>query len=317
MNDKITLIGGSGFIGTRLLDILDRSRCYNIDKNESSKYNEITKIADIRKKDDLLNALNSDTETVILLAAEHSDNAPSSLYYDVNVRGIQNVLECMDKKGIKKIIFTSSAAVYGLNKNNPDENHPADPFRHYGNSKWQAEEVLRKWYRETPVDKSLIIVRPTVIFGEENRGNVYKLLNQIVNGRFLMVGSGNNKKSMAYVGNAAAFLKWSLDNQVSDYKLYNYIDKPDLTMNELIAQVEHCLNISIPSTKFPYWLGMLCGYSFDLLAKLTGKKFSISSVRIEKFCANSQIDSSKMLSSGFIPPYSIIEGLNQTLKKEF
>lgn len=317
MRKTITIIGGSGFVGTRLIEILGNNNCKNIDKKESDKFPNITTIADIRNKEELLSALSSETHTVILLAAEHRDAAPSALYYDVNVQGTKNVLECMGIKGIKKIIFTSSVAIYGLNKDNPNESHPADPFRHYGNSKWEAENTLRRWYKEDPANKSLIILRPAVIFGEGNRGNVYKLLNQIVSGRFLMVGRGNNKKSMAYVGNVAAFLKWNIDKQVLGYNIYNYIDKPDLTMNELITQVERSLNKTIPSVKLPYWLGMLGGYSFDLIARLTGKNFSISSVRVKKFCATTQFDSSKVLSSGYIPPYSINQGLNQTLKNEF
>ncbi len=54
-------------------------------------------------------------------------------------RVTRNVLASMEKNGVKNIIFTSSVAVYGLNKHNPDENHPHDPFNHYGKSKWQAE----------------------------------------------------------------------------------------------------------------------------------------------------------------------------------
>lgn len=63
---------------------------------------------------------------------------------------------------------------------------------------------LEKWYRTHP-DWNVNILRPTVIFGERNRGNVYNLLKQISGGKFLMVGKGNNRKSMAYVGNIVAF----------------------------------------------------------------------------------------------------------------
>ena len=82
---------------------------------------------------------------VVLLAAEHRDDvSPVSLYYDINVGGLRNVLEAMETNGVKRIVFTSSVAVYGLNKKSPDEDHPADPFNHYGKSKWQAEQVLRQ-----------------------------------------------------------------------------------------------------------------------------------------------------------------------------
>jgi nucleoside-diphosphate-sugar epimerase len=158
---------------------------------------------------------------------------------------------------------------------------------------------------------------PSVIFGERNRGNVYNLLRQISGGYFLMVGNGRNKKSMAYVGNVVAFIKFLIDNRTEGYNVYNYIDKPDFSMNELVEQVGTVLKRHIPRTHFPYWLGMSGGYGFDVLAFLTRKKLSISSVRVKKFCATTQFDSSKMLSSGFQPPYTLAEGLARTLESEF
>ena len=52
-----------------------------------------------------------------------------------------------------------------------------------------------------------------MIFGERNRGNVYNLLKQISGGKFLMVGKGNNRKSMAYVGNIVAFIRFLIENK--------------------------------------------------------------------------------------------------------
>ena len=43
-------------------------------------------------------------------------------------------------------------AVYGLNKNNPDETHDIDPFNHYGRSKWQAELLIKQWYDDDPIN---------------------------------------------------------------------------------------------------------------------------------------------------------------------
>lgn len=257
-------------------------------------------------------------ETVVLLAAEHRDDvSPTSLYYDVNVQGTKNVLAAMDKNNVKSIIFTSSVAIYGLNKENPDEGHPHDPFNHYGKSKWQAEEVLREWYEKAPEERSLTIIRPTVIFGERNRGNVYNLLRQISSGKFAMIGSGNNYKSMAYVGNVVEFIKYRLQNETVGYQVYNYIDKPDLSMNQLISEVEKSLNKKVPSIHLPYAVGIMGGLCFDLLSKVTGKKYTISSVRVKKFCATTQFDATKVHSSGFIAPYSLSQGLDRTLQYEF
>lgn len=312
-----TIIGGSGFVGTRLIQLIEPQNCQNIDKNQSVFYPEITIKQNICKAG-LIESIPVNTNTVVLLAAEHRDDvSPTSLYYDVNVQGTRNVLEAMDIKGIKNIVFTSSVAVYGLNKQNPDESHPADPFNHYGKSKWQAEEILREWYNKDPVNKSLTIIRPTVIFGERNRGNVYNLLNQIASSKFLMVGKGRNYKSMAYVGNVAAFIKYSIDSQEPGYRVFNYIDKPDLNMNDLVQQVEKSLGKKMISFRLPYWLGYLGGFGFDLLAKLTGKKFTVSSVRVKKFCATTQFDATAVHCSGFKAPYTLAEGLHNTLHYEF
>ena len=311
----IAIIGGSGFVGTRLIPLFKGLGCLNYDKNASSFFPDISCKCDIRDINSLV--LDKRTTTAVLLAAEHRDDvSPTSLYYDVNVEGTKNVLKKMDELGIKNIVFTSSVAVYGLNKINPKEEHLIDPFNHYGKSKWQAELVIKEWFKKNPQDKSVTIIRPTVIFGERNRGNVYNLLKQISSGKFLMIGRGRNKKSMAYIGNIVAFIKDRIEKNEPGYNVYNYADKPDFTMSELSNLIEEKMNLSIPKTRIPYWLGMLGGYGFDLLAFLSRKKLSISSVRVKKFCATTQFDAKKA-HSVFKAPYALEEGLNKTLEFEF
>lgn len=314
---KILIIGGSGFVGTRLIEqTLQSNEIINLDKRESAFFQEKSLLVDITNKDSLQHHVKN-VEVVILLAAEHRDDvSPTSLYYDVNVQGMRNVLEAMEANNVKSLVFTSSVAIYGLNKLNPNEIHSVDPFNDYGKSKWQAEQLLQNWYKTHP-DWNINIIRPTVIFGERNRGNVYNLLKQIAGGKFLMIGKGNNKKSMAYVGNVVAFIQYLIENKTSGYNVYNYVDKPDFTMNELVSVVSKVLKKHIPQIKIPYALGMLAGYGFDLLAKITGKKLSVSSVRVKKFCATTQYDATAAHFSGFVAPYSLEEGLSRTLEYEF
>lgn len=318
MNDKVLFIGASGFVGTRLIEITRADfNVTNLDKQQSHFHPDITVSGDVRNQAQLDSAM-AGFDTVVLLAAEHRDDvSPTSLYYDVNVQGTRNVVSAMEKNDVKNIIFTSSVAVYGLNKVNPNESHPHDPFNHYGKSKWQAEEVLREWYAKAQGERSLTIIRPTVIFGERNRGNVYNLLKQIAGGKFAMVGAGVNYKSMAYVGNIVEFIKFKLQNVNPGYEIYNYVDKPDLNMNQLVSEVEKSLSKKIPSVHLPYPLGMLGGYCFDVLSKVTGKKYAISSVRVKKFCATTQFDATKVHNSGFKAPYTLSQGLDRTLKYEF
>ena len=312
---KICVIGGSGFVGSKLISEIDKKLCYNIDKNPSPFFNDITTIGDIRYPEQI--NFKKETRTVILLAAEHRDDInPNSLYYDVNVTGTKNILNKMDDFGIKSLIFTSSVAVYGLNKSNPDEYHIQDPFNHYGKSKLKAEKVIQKWYNKNPSEKSVYIVRPTVIFGERNRGNVYNLFEQISKGKFLMVGKGTNKKSMAYVGNVISFIIHLIENNNKGLHFFNYADKPDLSMTELVKIIEDKMNIKIPKIKIPYFIASIGGYFFDLLSFFTNKKFPISSVRVKKFCATTQFNSDKA-HKNFKAPYTLKDGINNTLDFEF
>ena len=314
---KITLIGASGFVGTRLMDCLKEDhQLRNIDLQSSHFFPELTVKGDVRNISSISNLL-PDTDMVILLAAQHRDDVtPTSLYYDTNVEGMRNVLKAMDENGVNRMVFFSSVAIYGMNKANPNENTPADPFNHYGKSKWQAEQVLQEWYREHK-DWNIDIIRPTVIFGERNRGNVYNLLHQLSTGRFMRVGKGKNVKSMAYVGNVVAFVKYMIENITEGYNVFNYIDKPDLNMNQLTELVCTKLGKKIPSISLPYWIGMAGGYFFDIISFISRKKLEISSVRVKKFCSTTQFDSTKAMNTGFIPPYSLEDGLTRTLEFEF
>ena len=306
---KIAITGGSGFIGTRLTALLTQAGhdCVNVDLRGANP-------VDILDLPGLTNALKG-CEAVYALAAEHRDDVtPLSRYYDVNVKGTQNICDACDANGIKRLVFTSSFAVYGLNANKPDEQSPPAPFNDYGQSKLEGEQVLQAWAKRTD-GAQLTIVRPVVVFGEGNRGNVYTLVNQIASGKFMMVGSGRNKKSMAYVGNVAAFLQFILDDRKNG-EIYNYADGPDFSMNDLMKVICEKLGFARPKT-IPYAIGLGAGMTFDVIAKMTGRKFPISAVRVQKFCADTTSDACKAMRTGFQPPYSMEEGFARFIEADF
>jgi nucleoside-diphosphate-sugar epimerase len=159
---NICIIGGSGFIGGYLMNLLlNYHSILNIDKVKSLTHEDVRFVqCDITDYPKLRRSIPSEIDIVILLAAEHKDDiTPTSRYYDVNVEGTENVLQVMTEKNIYNIIFTSSVAVYGLDKQKPDELSPTSPFNHYGKSKLEAENVLRRWYDNDQNGKSLIIIR--------------------------------------------------------------------------------------------------------------------------------------------------------------
>jgi nucleoside-diphosphate-sugar epimerase len=311
----VAIIGAAGFVGTRLqrrfLNKDISSKLFDKKTNFSSKliYMDVT---DINSMQELV-----DCECIINLAAEHRDDVyPISRYDETNVKGAVNVCKVANKNGIKKIIFTSSVAIYGFATADTDESGEPNFFNDYGRTKYLAEQVYKDWHAEDPENRTLIIVRPTVIFGEGNRGNVYNLLNQVASRKFVMFGNGKNEKSMAYVENLAAFLEYSLGFSAGLH-IYNYIDKPDYEMNTLISQTRNILfkknNVGM---RLPAFLGRLIGYFSDFISRLTGKNLPISSIRVKKFMATTKFASS-LSKTGFVPPVMLEEGLARTLRYEF
>jgi nucleoside-diphosphate-sugar epimerase len=316
---KIGVIGGSGFIGTRLCGRLSAHKDLTfriIDKSPSMDFPASWHRADVRSKSDLRDAI-EEGGILINLAAEHRDDvSPVSLYDEVNVEGARNLCVVAREKSVRTIIFTSSVAVYGFAPIGTDEVGRIAPFGHYGRTKHEAELVLKQWQAEAPSERSLVIIRPTVVFGERNRGNVHNLLKQIASGRFVMVGDGRNRKSMAYVENVAAFVEKNFTAKPGVH-IYNFIDKPDFTMNALVGLVHRILGR--PESirlRIPFFLGLFIGKLFDLAAWITGRRFAISSIRVRKFCSNSVYDTS-VESTGFRSPVSLHEALERTIRHEF
>jgi GlcNAc-P-P-Und epimerase len=313
---KVTVIGGSGFVGTNLCKKLaEQNVAFEIiDLKQSVRFPSKCKLGDVRDIDSLRKTVTGDI--ILNLAAVHRDDVrDKNEYYRTNVEGAGNVAKISSEKGIKKIVFTSSVAVYGFATADTDEHGEINPFNEYGKTKYLAELKLRDW--EAASGNKLIIVRPTVIFGEGNRGNVYNLLSQISSGKFLMVGSGNNCKSMAYVENVVSFIEKCLETD-KKFAVYNYVDTPDMNMNSLVRQVRSVLKgkDSI-GPRIPQSLGILLGYLADGVTRISGKNLPISSIRVKKFCASTSFKSAKESLDGFKPPFTLQEGIERTLHSEF
>ena len=307
---KIVVVGGSGFIGTRLVSrLMQQGHHVAIyDLVASAAHPENVVVGDVRDTDALTQAL-AGADCVINLAAEHRDDIrPESRYFDVNVNGAQSLVAAAERNSVSRIVFTSSAAVYGLDQPDPDESAPIAPVNAYGKSKAEAENVYRRW-SAADASRALLIVRPSVVFGEGNQGNVYRLIEQIRRHRLLMIGDGTNRKSIAYVGNLVEFLCAWL-NAAPGLHLYNYADKPDKSIGELVATIRGLIGYrAVPRPAIPYRIALLIGHLCDGIAKITGKPLLISSVRVRKFCASTQINTAALERSGFKPPCSIDEGL--------
>jgi nucleoside-diphosphate-sugar epimerase len=314
---KIAITGGAGFIGTELARLLkDHGHTVVLlDLKKSETFPLASHAVDICDRESVLRALNG-AEVIYHLAAEHRDDVrPAQRYYDVNVTGTENIIAAAEHHNIRTIIFTSTVALYGLDCGHSRESDTPAPFNDYGVSKLEAEKRLALWAASHPARK-LVTMRLVATFGPGNRGNIFTLMDQIARGKFIMVGRGENRKSIAYVGNVAAFLVHALALPVGAH-LYNYADKPDLTMRELVGDIRAAFGMGGSGPAIPYVLGLLGGMVFDMAARLSGRVFPVSAIRVRKFCADTVVSAEKLKSTGFEAPYSLPGGLREMIEKDF
>ena len=139
----ISIVGGAGFVGTRLAAVLKKENVkfgiYDIDCSNPLVEAVYLDVEDKDSLDQIVGAT-----SIINLAAVHRDDIrPLSRYDDVNVQGAVHVCEAARKHGIKKIIFTSSVAIYAFAPADTDESGESNYFNEYGRTKSLAEQVLK------------------------------------------------------------------------------------------------------------------------------------------------------------------------------
>ena len=132
-----------------------------------------------------------------------------------------------------------------------------------------------------------------------------------------MIGSGTNAKSIAYIGNVVAFLGSTLKFS-SGAHLYNYADKPDLDMIIMVNEIREKFGFGALKLKIPYFMGICGGFVFDILSRITGKTFPISTIRIRKFCSDTIVCCDKVRQElDFSPPFSLKQGLHHMIDEDF
>ena len=312
---KICVIGGSGFIGTRLVARL-LAAGYQVsifDIANSLAFPEWVIRGDVCDALAVSSAVAGCDAVIHLAAVHHDDVRPVSRYVEVNVGGAQNVVAAMTQAAIARCVLVSSVAVYGLAQTEPDELSPFSPDSPYGESKAASEAVFSGWQTAAAPTRSLVILRPVVVFGEGNRGNVYNLIEQIRRGRFVMVGRGDNRKSVAYVDNLVDFM-CSQMGPLPGVRTFNYADKPDRSVRELVGTIDKMLGRERERRlRLPHWMGVLAGYCFDVAGWLRNRPFAVNSARVHKFCTDTSVATNALDATGFRPSVTVDQGLQRMI----
>ena len=312
---KILLTGGSGFIGSHFHSILPAEDLINLDINPPAVKNRATYIqGDIRIESDVRAAVQGkDIDTILSLAAKHHDfGIGHDEYFDTNEDGMEVICKIASENNIHRIIFYSSVAVYGIRPEISTETMETNPDNPYGASKLAGEKVLQRW-AAGDARRSVLIIRPTLVFGPYNMANMRNLIRQIDSGLYFHLGKADNIKSIAYVENLVAATQFLSERMTPGVSVFNYADEPQLTTRQIANVIADALGKKIRIT-IPKPVGIMFGLPFDLLIKITGKNLPVSTARIKKLGTQTYHSAQKLFDQGFAPQYSTIYGLKKMVE---
>jgi UDP-glucose 4-epimerase len=254
---KILVTGGAGFIGKYIVKSLLKNNTVTIyDNLESSSKKSIEPLissgASFIKGDildfELLKKSSVEHDIVIHLAAK-SDVVESTLHPEitenVNVNGTKNVLKCCIENKIKKIIFASSAAVYGNSVKIPiNEKTKIEPISPYGKSKLSAETILKKICEENNL--KYIIFRMFNVYGkgqnENFSGVITKFLRNIANDKPIIIyGDGKQTRDFVSIYDVVKAFEIAVNSERTG--TYNIIASGEyISINELSKILSSTLN---------------------------------------------------------------------------
>lgn len=314
---KILVIGSTGFIGQFLVKKLVEKKHEVIGLDINPGPEELSKlctclVGNMLSPEDILKAA-QDVDLIITLAAKHHDfGVTREEFFHVNETGTQILLDCAAKLQIKKLIFYSSVAVYGTSDEPSTENTIPQPDNDYGESKLAAEKVIQKWV-DDDISRSIVIIRPSVIFGANNFANVYNLIDKIYKKKFIFVGKGENIKSVAYVENLVDANIFLIDKLKPGIQIFSYSDEPQMTIAQIVDVIGTYLPSGPPKIKLPLFLAVSLGSIFDILAKITGRNLPITAARMKKFATPTHHTSKKIREQGFVQKIEIAEGFRRMI----
>ena len=157
-------------------------------------------------------------------------------YYETNLLGAENVCAWAERVGCNKLIFTSSIAPYGPSESPKNEGSLPVPVSAYGGSKLVAEQIHQKWLAADESNRHLVIVRPGVVFGPGEGGNVSRLIKAVLNRYFFYMGNRDTRKAGTYVKELCAAMCWVLDKQIAKgkhFSLFNMSMNPGPSIEEI------------------------------------------------------------------------------------
>ena len=233
-------------------------------------------------------------------------------YFECNLLGAENVCEWATRIGCNKIIFSSSIAPYGPSEEVKDEESIPVPSSAYGSSKLAAEKIHLVW-QASKERHQLVIVRPGVVFGPGEGGNVSRLIKAVRKRYFFYMANRHTRKSGIYVKELCRAMMWALNNEkakVEGVSLFNMSMNPGPSIEDYVNSIARTAKIKVWIPNVPSTVLFIIAYLIDLIAKPLGINHPFSPVRIKKLIRSNNILPTRLVQNGYDYKYSLDEAFS-------
>lgn len=330
---NVVIFGGSGFIGAHFSiylfeqNLVDHIYLADVEapkfENLPEKFKELVesekiKFVSLDVRKEIVNSkvaaeLPSQVDLIVNLAAVHREPGHEKHeYYDTNIPGAENICNWARQINCNHIAFTSSIAVYGTEKVGPKtESTTPEPNSPYGVSKLAAEKIQHDWVLESP-QRKLLIIRPGVIFGTGEAGNITRMVRGIRNRYFVYLGNQNIIKSGGYVKELCSSIVWMMDwqeQQGLQEVMYNFTFYPAATMLEYGNSIVKALGRKQKIWNIPFGLLHPIAGVIGSITKLLRINQPINAARVEKLLRENNIVAQKLIDTGYKYHFSLDSAL--------
>jgi len=242
---------------------------------------------------------------VIHLAAMAHDvprtKEEADCFWTVNLAGTKTLISAAVEQGVRRFVHVSTVAVLS-----PSNGGIASA---YADSKRAAEWEVMEFRDQIEV----IVVRPTTVYGPNDRGNIFKLIRWIDRGLPAIIGSGENRKSLVYSRNLADALFFLSKNGKSG-ESYVVTDGHDLSMKEIVREISRSLGRRDRWPPVPFVAVNAVTGMNEWIAEHFGVPRVFGREMVTKLTEETVFDPSLLFSLGFRPTYSFEQGMEETVQ---
>lgn len=321
---NILITGGTGFIGLNFVPALlkkehqvkllcrDKEKAIRLFGSEC----EII-VGDVTKKETLIDCC-KDIDIVFHMVAKVGNELPNEetikLFREVNVDGLQNMINEAKKSNVKKFISISSIAAMGIvHENIISEKSRCSPYLPYQISKFEGEKLLLKEFKENKFPG--IIIRPTKIYGHGEQEYSYLTLAKLCKkGIFPQIGNGNNYTSNVYISDLVQGLVNLVDKGVLG-ETYILTSNDSISMSDSATIIANELGVKILFIHIPSWLMIYLATTIERISWLIGRKPLVTRRNIEATVTDRIYDISKAIKEiDFSPSKTMEEGIKEVIK---